>query len=280
MAVWGVLDDQPEYTAHAVTAGLEMQIALFEFNRDEPVRAKFQLPAGGLSHGIGLCTGKVCAGNIGSMQKIEFTVIGDAVNIANRIESLAGRGQVFISESDWTTVADRAFGFRLPAVTLKNVRQSPKLVAIRGIVPPGAQNLRTDEMLLNIPCEVTAAGAPPVECLITGIAKNDNKTSLVLQTQSPLPPDKVCQIACKLPESTRFPSFNGTVLRIQPAATAGDDTSVPLASDVRCGIAHEDGHLAPGTAVIETPALPSEWLEIKPGAIFDSDYKSEHEIIR
>ncbi len=156
MAFWGVLGDQADYAAHAVTAGIEMQIALFEFNRDEPVRSGFALPPGGLAHGIGLHTGKVCAGNIGGSQKIEFTVIGDVVNVANRIESAAGRGQVFVSESTWMAIAARAFGFKLPPVSMRNVRQCPALISVRGIVPPGVSvaNFQRQEMLLNMPCDI------------------------------------------------------------------------------------------------------------------------------
>ena len=283
MAVWGVLDEQPEYTAHAVTAGLEMQIALFEFNRDEPARARFQLPPGGLAHGIGLCTGKVCAGNIGSMQKIEFTVIGDAVNLANRIESAAGRGQVFVSEGDWNTIAPRAIGFRLPKVTLKNVRHSPPLVAVRGIVPPGQAGETFDikDMLLNLPCELKLGTGEAIDALVTGLAPKGGGATLVLQTERSVPPGAECEIIWKLPESRRFTALKGKLLRAEPPQTDGtDEIAVPLACDARCGVAHADSNLAPGTAIVEVLELPKEWQNLKAGTLLESDYQSEQEIIR
>ncbi|HLX64975.1 MAG TPA: adenylate/guanylate cyclase domain-containing protein [Planctomycetota bacterium] len=285
MAVWGVLDEQPDYTAHAVTAGLEMQIALFEFNRDEPARARFTLPPGGLAHGIGLNTGKVCAGNIGSMQKIEFTVIGDAVNVANRIESAAGRGQVFVSETTWNDIAPRALGFRLPPVALKNVRHCPPLIAVRGIVPPGQsiEKFSAAEMLLNMPCEIKIAGDPPsqVEALATGFAPQPAGNAIfILQTNRALPADAACEIVWKIPESKRFTPLNGKVLRAEAPNPAPEETAVPLASDARCGLIHDEARLAPGAALVEVSMLPAEWQELKPGTLLDSDYKSEHDIIR
>lgn len=283
MAVWGVLDEQPEYTAHAVAAGLEMQIALFEFNRDEPARARFTLPPGGLAHGIGLNTGKVCAGNIGSMQKIEFTVIGDAVNVANRIESAAGRGQVFVSETTWNAVAPRAFGFRLPPVALKNVRHCPALIAVRGIVPPGQsiEKFCQAEMLLNMPCEVKIGSETPIASLATGFAPQPTGNAIfVLQTQTALKVGGECEIVWTIPESKRFSPLKGKVLRAEPSIVAGDEAAVPLASDARCGLIHDEARLAPGAALVEVSALPPEWLDLKPNTLLDSDYKSEHEIIR
>ena len=89
MAHWGVVGDMPDFTASAVTSSVEMQIALFRFNRDEKRKNEITLPPVPLGHGIGLNTGIVCAGNIGSDRKIEFTVIGDAVNLSARIEAMA-----------------------------------------------------------------------------------------------------------------------------------------------------------------------------------------------
>ena len=284
MAFWGVLGDQLEYAAHAVAAGLEMQIALYEFNRDEPARAGFTLPPGGLAHGIGLHTGKVCAGNIGGAQKIEFTVIGDVVNVANRIESAAGRGQVFISESTWSAVASRAFGFRLPPVSMRNVRHCPQLVSVRGIAPPGPPGsvFGVEHMLLNLPCEVSIGTAPAVETLVTGFKRSDDgKGAFVMQTPHALAIDSECSIVWKIPETAMFQPVKGKVLRAEALPRVGlEENTEPLASDARCGLASDEQRLAPGTAVIQVAELPPEWLSFGPNTLLDSDYKSEHEIIR
>ena len=284
MAFWGVLGDQTEYAAHAVAAGLEMQIALYEFNRDEPARSGFALPPGGLAHGVGLHTGKVCAGNIGGAQKIEFTVIGDVVNVANRIECAAGRGQVFVGDSTWSEIAPRAFGFRLPTVSMRHVRHCPPLVAIRGIVPPGAslEKFNINEMLLNLPCELKLGDGPPLEALVTGfMRKAGGKGIFVLQTPQVAAVGAECTIEWRVPETSRFTPVKGKVLRSEPLPQlTSEENSVPMASDARCGLAHDEPRLAPGTTVIAVSGLPPEWLELGPNTLWDSDYKSEHEIIR
>ena len=284
MAFWGVLGDQQEYTAHAVAAGLEMQIALYEFNRDEPGRSGFALPPGGLAHGIGLNTGKVCAGNIGGSQKIEFTVIGDVVNVANRIESAAGRGQVFVSESTWKAIAHRAFGFRLPPVSMRNVRHCPPLIAVRGIVPPGpaGNQFGIEDMLLNLPCEITIGDQPAFDALATGLARKDKTKGLfVVQTPFALKADETCSIEWKISETSHYPALKGRILRSEGMPKSEvDENTVPMASDARCGLAHDEPRLAPGTAIIQVSDLPPAWLELLPNTLLDSDYKSEHEIIR
>lgn len=78
----------------AVHCGLDMLRALEEFNRlradkgEEPIHI-----------GIGINTGPVIAGAIGSSQTLQYTVIGDAVNVAARLCSVAGPGEIIISES-------------------------------------------------------------------------------------------------------------------------------------------------------------------------------------
>jgi adenylate cyclase len=83
MAIWGVPLDNPLACQNAVTACLEMRQELAALNESRIAR---NLPA--LRIGMGLNRGPVIAGNIGSDEKMEYTVIGDSVNLASRIESM------------------------------------------------------------------------------------------------------------------------------------------------------------------------------------------------
>ena len=83
MAFWGAPVDDPAHAAHAVQAALGMGERLGGLNAELAQRG---LPPIGV--GIGLNTGMVCVGDMGSSMRRSYTVMGDAVNLASRIEGL------------------------------------------------------------------------------------------------------------------------------------------------------------------------------------------------
>ncbi|ATX79339.1 Adenylate cyclase, class 3 [Mariprofundus aestuarium] len=83
LAVFGVLTPQPDHINHAVQAALKMRAALHEFNITQEDAGKHPLRIG-----MGIHCGKMVAGSVGSQERMEFTVIGDTVNMASRIEGL------------------------------------------------------------------------------------------------------------------------------------------------------------------------------------------------
>jgi len=83
MADWGSLDDAAAPEASAVAASLAMLAALDQFNAERVAAGAFPLAIG-----IAVHAGDVVAGSIGSERKLEYTIIGDAVNVASRLEGL------------------------------------------------------------------------------------------------------------------------------------------------------------------------------------------------
>jgi PAS domain S-box-containing protein len=61
----------------------------------------------GLAFGIGVNTGTALAGNVGGKERMEYTLIGDAVNLAKRLQENAAGGQILLGESTYTAVRDR-----------------------------------------------------------------------------------------------------------------------------------------------------------------------------
>ncbi len=83
MAVFGAPEPDPEDPLRAVRAALEMRGRLEDINRNFRTRDLPEIKAG-----IGLHSGQVVAGNMGHSQRMEYTVIGDTVNLASRLEGM------------------------------------------------------------------------------------------------------------------------------------------------------------------------------------------------
>jgi adenylate cyclase len=90
LGVFNVPVERADHVERAVRAALDMQRAFADRARDQPDALLDAV-------GIGIHTGVVVSGNLGSQVKMEYTVIGDAVNLASRINGLAGAGEVIVS---------------------------------------------------------------------------------------------------------------------------------------------------------------------------------------
>ena len=114
MALWGAPiphDDDPD---RALRAAIAMQQALARLNEQWAAAGRPTLGVG-----IGINYGEVFAGNIGSHRRLEYTVIGDSVNIAARLCSRAEAGQVLVTEAFRGLVKDPHEFEWLPEMTLR-----------------------------------------------------------------------------------------------------------------------------------------------------------------
>jgi adenylate cyclase len=302
MAFWGVLDDASDASARAVSAAVEMQIAMFEFNRNEALKKEIVLPPVPLGHGIGVNTGIVCAGNIGSDHKIEFTVIGDTVNVTARIESLAGRGQVFIGAKAFAEVKDSAFCFSLPVCPAKNVDLPLQIYSVRAIAPPASTSSRTtqavgslqiDDLLFCLPCKIVVNGSV-ISGMLTGIANDAAGSKFVMQSEFGLEAQSQVSIEFNVPEKPTLPSVRGIVERCTPppvpAVRTGNDPGAsgiaPLARRVTSVFAPQTGRavtsktLLPGMLIVSVPILPAELKSWGPGVVLPSDLSHFTQIVR
>ena len=84
-----------------------------------------------LKIGIGISTGKVFSGILGSLRKKEFTSIGMAVNIAARLEGMAGEGEILINESTFKKIEGRIDVGPLPPATFKGVTEPVEIYRIK-----------------------------------------------------------------------------------------------------------------------------------------------------
>ncbi|HVP52410.1 MAG TPA: adenylate/guanylate cyclase domain-containing protein [Terriglobales bacterium] len=104
MAFWGSPYPQPDHAERACACALDMQARLQELNRKWESEGRKQLTIG-----IGINTGVVNVGNMGSDRRLAWTVMGDPVNLASRLEGLNKEYHtgIIISESTWRQVNSR-----------------------------------------------------------------------------------------------------------------------------------------------------------------------------
>lgn len=125
MAVWGAPVRHEDDALQAVLAALKMVNEVAEVNAMRPGEAPFEL-------GVGLNTGVVLAGSIGSARRTEYTCIGDAVNVASRLCALAAPGWVLLGETTARAVSDDIAIETLEPVRVKGKAQPVPLFRAQG----------------------------------------------------------------------------------------------------------------------------------------------------
>ncbi len=126
MCIWGAPKEAQNAERAAVHCALEIQTAVAALSLD---RARRGLTTVGV--GIGINAGEVVAGNLGAARRLEYTVIGDAVNLAQRLESQARAGEVLISQYVYDKVADEVEVVPRAAVKLKGKSQPVPLWEVK-----------------------------------------------------------------------------------------------------------------------------------------------------
>lgn len=116
MALWGAPLGTENDEANAVKAAWGMQRAVDDFNAE---RAAEGLEP--VSIGIGLATAQVIAGYVGSSQTMSYTVFGRGVNLAARLCSAAGKGDVLVAPSTWEAIEHLFYGEQLDEMKLKGM---------------------------------------------------------------------------------------------------------------------------------------------------------------
>ncbi len=130
MAVFGAPLDMPDHAYRSIMAALEMQERLTEFNAERKEGPHLRIR-------IGINSGKVVAGEIGSINKKEYTVLGDTVNTASRLESsVAKPGMVVIGQNTHEMVAGRFECKSLGSFTLKGKEREVSVFEVTGCAQP------------------------------------------------------------------------------------------------------------------------------------------------
>jgi adenylate cyclase len=127
MALYNVPFEAPDHPAQAVHTALEFQ------RRLGPLAERFAAKYGGsLRCGVGINTGDAVVGTIGSKQRLEYTAIGDTINLGSRLESITKdfNVPVIISEATWLEVKDLFETRYLGEVTVKGKEIPVKIYTV------------------------------------------------------------------------------------------------------------------------------------------------------
>ncbi len=197
LVIFGAPLSCPDHANRAVRCGLAMQLAMAQVNEFNAANGLSQVQMG-----IGISTGEVVAGNIGSLQRASYTVMGTAVNLASRIESVTTGGQIFISEATLTQAGpDVEIGARLE-IEAKGFRGKIAIYDTRGVA--GRDSLRLPEEtseLIQLPHPIAIRYTPLKDKSMSGESQAGRITWLSeveAHISAPNPPPPLTDVAVRL----------------------------------------------------------------------------------
>ena len=140
---------------NCVKAAIMMRHALIALNKDRAANDPGNPP---IRIGCGINSGIVTAGQIGSDLRMEYTVIGDPVNLASRVEALTKplATDILITEDTWNLIGDSLITEEMPPVTVKGKAKPVRLFAVVNFIEEkeGPRTLADVRKLLGIEAPV------------------------------------------------------------------------------------------------------------------------------
>jgi adenylate cyclase len=143
MAIWGAPVNHPDDAIRCVLSSLDQMQRLGEFNRDRVAKNLHPVAVG-----IGIHTGELVAGYVGSSKALSYTVIGDTVNTSARLCGIAAAGQVVVSETTLSRLGNRFEFEELPPAHLKGKEKPLRLF-----------NVKNEKTGKQVPDNLTPVGA-------------------------------------------------------------------------------------------------------------------------
>lgn len=130
MAVFGAPIAHPDHSARAIRTALAMQEGIAGLNERRAQQGKEPIAVG-----IGVSAGEAVAGTVGTEDRMEYTVIGDSVNLAARLESNAKPHQILISHRTYERVRDLVEARPLGRIRVKGKEEEVEVYEVLGLAP-------------------------------------------------------------------------------------------------------------------------------------------------
>jgi adenylate cyclase len=129
MATFGAPIAHPDHSLRAVRTALAMQAGVVELNERRQKAGKELVTVG-----IGVSAGEAVAGTVGTEDRMEYTVIGDSVNLAARLESNAKPGQILISHRTYEAVREDVNARSLGPIRVKGKEEVVEVYEVLGVI--------------------------------------------------------------------------------------------------------------------------------------------------
>ena len=151
MGVFGSPIPMENHLQQGVLAAFGINKAMDEINSSRWKKGLVQLPIG-----IGLDSGHVIVGSMGSKVRMEYTAIGDAVNVASRLAGIAKDGELLVSEEICSKLEEIALCVKIPTVNIKGIDRPFTVFNITGLKDRWKNNV--DDAIRAIMSEMRREG--------------------------------------------------------------------------------------------------------------------------
>lgn len=207
LSYWGIIDQDPDAPAHALRAAIAMQIEVFRLNPEltSAGRPPIQIA-------VGLNTGEVVAGDVGSSERYEFTILGDAINMARRFEALAKAWEIIAGSATVEAAGSAVLHRPLPPTTVKGKEALVHVSLVYGLRQDRAVGSAYWE--LAVPAQLLLAGElQPAETLVAGLeVRSAGRVALQILTSEDPDPGSRAAVRLTLPRSEESLRVDGQVL--------------------------------------------------------------------
>jgi len=133
MAVFGAPVSRVGDAEHAVRAAVGIREAMAELNQQRLARGEAQILVG-----IGINTGLAVAGNMGSRNRLNYTVLGESVNLASRLCDAASSEEILISAATREAAGAAVHAVPLAPLAVKGLSYPVEIFSVRSVGQPGS----------------------------------------------------------------------------------------------------------------------------------------------
>ena len=223
LAYWGVVEQDPESAIRASRAALNMLSEIFRLNPELEAKGQPRLKIA-----IGVNSGDVVVGDVGSAERYEFTILGTAITLARRLESQAGPWEVIAGAATVKALGRGALHVPLPPAMVKGMDDAVALSALYGLRrapdPAEPQVMRYDLALQG----TLDVGQGPEVVLIVGLVARADRIELELLSHAEPDPTNLARIAFGLPRNERWFTANGRVVADEATTSGAEETMFAL----------------------------------------------------